>query len=113
VRGLENVLERSFLFATGPVIEDILIDAENLRRDQETASDDFALRSMKKRAAMDIESKVLREALLRCEGNVSATAREMGITPRAVHQKLKSHGIDPVSYRRRTAAQIIAAAGST
>jgi hypothetical protein len=24
----------------------------------------------------------------------------MGITPRAVHQKLKSHGIDAVSYRR-------------
>ena len=101
VRELENVLERSFLFAEGPVIEDIIIGTDELGGMPEGMQDETVLRSMKKRAAMEIECKVLREALLRCEGNVSAAAREMGITPRAVHQKLRSHGIDPGLYRKR------------
>jgi Nif-specific regulatory protein/two-component system response regulator AtoC len=32
---------------------------------------------------------------------VSAVAREMGITPRAIHQKLKKHGIDADEYRAK------------
>lgn len=105
VRELENVLERSFLFANGPVIEDIFLDAERFSDERVAAPNDVALRSMKRRAAMEIEDKVLREVLLRCEGNVSAAARQMGITPRAVHQKLKSHRIDPVPYRRRASQE--------
>ncbi len=55
-------------------------------------------------AAMQIEDKVIREALARYGGNVTAVAREMGITPRAVHFKLKAYGIDAKLYRNRKGA---------
>lgn len=32
-------------------------------------------------------------------GNVSTVARQIGITPRAVHMKQRAHGIDAASYR--------------
>ena len=35
-------------------------------------------------------------------GNVSEAARAMGITPGAVHQKLKIHCIDPSDYRKKS-----------
>ncbi|MGN2393003.1 sigma 54-interacting transcriptional regulator [Pelomicrobium sp. G1] len=102
VRELENVLERSFLFAEGAVIEEILFDSQAcaLRTEPER----FGLRMIKRQAAMQIEDKVIREALARYGGNVTAVAREMGITPRAVHFKLKAYGIDAKLYRNRKGA---------
>jgi len=50
---------------------------------------------------MAVEARVMEDALSRARGNVSAVARQMGITPRAVHMKLRSHGIDAADYRVR------------
>ncbi len=96
VRELENVLERTFLFAQGAVIDDIGVDG--------AVSDDpgearRGLRQLKRSAALELEEQLLHDALRSLSGNVSAVARLMKITPRAVHQKLNIHGIDPALYR--------------
>ena len=96
VRELENVLERAFLFARGQVID--AIDVIGTEAGEGAGAGN--LRSRKLCAAREIEIGVLRDALLRLDGNVSAVAREIGITRRAVHQKLKSNGIDATAYRK-------------
>jgi transcriptional regulator with PAS, ATPase and Fis domain len=97
VRELENVLERAFLFARGDVIDTIGVNVAEGTADENTTRN---LRSRKQSAAREIEIGALQDALSRLDGNVSAVAREIGITPRAVHQKLKSYSIDAASYRR-------------
>jgi DNA-binding NtrC family response regulator len=96
LRELENVLERAYLFAPGSVIEEIPVEVQGTG---ETLM--CALREAKKRAAMEVEARVIEDALARVQGNVSAVARQMGITPRAVHMKLRAHGIDAATYRAR------------
>ena len=101
VRELENVLERAFLFARGQVIDAIDVDVEASERTGAGNPPDAGnLRSRKLYAAREIETTVLQDALLRLDGNVSAVAKEIGITRRAVHQKLKSNGIDAAAYRK-------------
>jgi Nif-specific regulatory protein/two-component system response regulator AtoC len=96
VRELENVLERAFLFAPGRVIDDIGVDGAASGGPSEARR---GLRQLKRSAALELEEQLIRDALRCLSGNVSAVARLMEITPRAVHQKLKIHGIDPVLYR--------------
>ena len=102
VRELENVLERSYLFCRKQIVEHVLLDNEP---QVGSAEAEFAgapgLRRVKHQAAMETEDRVIRDALHRSHGNVSAAAREMGITPRAVHQKIRMHKIDPSVFRRR------------
>ena len=106
VRELENILERAFLFSTGQVIEQI--DVANEGPEQAVFSEaegNLDLRSVKKKASMELEQKIIRAGLYRFSGNIGQVARSMGITPRAVHQKLKAHGIDPSIYRKKTETQ--------
>jgi transcriptional regulator with PAS, ATPase and Fis domain len=98
VRELENVFERAFLFTRGPVIEDIPVELND--SDSDSVSDGN-LNMIKKKVAREIEIKMLQDALTRFSGNVSAVAREMEITPRAVHQKLKKHHIEAAAYRNK------------
>lgn len=94
LRELENVLERAYLFSPGGVIEAIPVGAEH------TASRfPGNLREEKKRAAMQVEARFIEDALAKERGNVSAVARLMGITPRAVHMKLRAHGIYAGNFR--------------
>ena len=109
VRELENVLERAFLFARSAVIEELRLgDSHSGGASQATEGEATGLRQLKKQAALEAEDKLIREALTHHLGNVSAVARSMGITPRAVHLKLKAHGIDAGTYRKggRPAAPI-------
>lgn len=95
LRELENVLERAFLFARGTVIDAI----ELPHPEAEQIAGNTRLRDARQRASREAESKVMVEALKQCDGNVSAVARAMGITPRAVHMRLKSLGISAAIYR--------------
>jgi len=97
LRELENVLERSYLFARGSIIDEIAVNGESRQADEMNN-----LREAKKRASMGVESRVIKDTLSRTRGNVSAVARQLGITPRAVHMKLRKHGIDASSYRAQT-----------
>ena len=102
VRELENVLERSFLFSGGPIIESLMLDGDGLNEEDVDglADDNMNLHDMVKKAARETEERLIRHALERLNGNVSAVARHMGISPRAVHQKLRKLDIDPQEYRK-------------
>jgi transcriptional regulator with PAS, ATPase and Fis domain len=99
VRELENVMERAFLFAKGQVIDELGIQG-TYAGGEAGPSREGDLRSRKQGVVRDIETKTLRDALQRQNGNVSAVAREIGITPRAVHQKLRSYHIVAAAYRK-------------
>lgn len=98
IRELENVLERAFLFTRGDTIEDIAIDDFE---DKEVLPIQGSLKVAKKKIASDAEIKLLRKALAKFSGNVSAVARAIGVTPRAVHQKLKKYHIQADEYRSK------------
>jgi Nif-specific regulatory protein/two-component system response regulator AtoC len=99
VRELENVLERAYLFSRdAPVIDEV--DIPNPAADTEETPAAPRLQHLKRLAAEEVEARTLREALARLRGNVSAVAREIGITPRSVHHKLRAYRIDAASYRR-------------
>lgn len=96
LRELENVLERAFLFARGSVIDSL--ELPQVAPEQEIP-DNIHLREARLKASREAESKLMVQALKQCEGNVCAVARTMGITPRAVHMRLKSLGISASAYR--------------
>lgn len=100
VRELENVLERSFLFSSGPIITQLLLPQTN---DAVAASlgppVNQSLKQAKQEAAEQVEILILKEALIRFRGKVSEIAKSLGVTPRAIHQKLNLHSMDPNSYR--------------
>ena len=100
VRELENTLERSFLFCKESVLERLMFDDGVPRGDKPRVAG-LPLRDAKKLAADQVEEAILKDHLRRCGGNVTAVARSLRMTPRAVHQKLVSHHIDPVPYRGR------------
>jgi Nif-specific regulatory protein/two-component system response regulator AtoC len=100
VRELENVLERSYLFAAGPVIESLQLNRDDAAADAaDMDASTASLREQTRQAALDTEKALIRSALERLGGNVSAVARDIGISPRAVHQKLRKHAIDPGEFR--------------
>ncbi len=107
VRELENILERAFLFTQDCVINGLDIDDGNAQKSAVSEElSNLDLRTLKKNATAELEKKIIHAGLNRFSGNVSQVARSMGITPRAVHQKLKSHGIDPSVYRKKFATPV-------
>jgi DNA-binding NtrC family response regulator len=101
VRELENVLDRSFLFARGPIIEGVKLAGDNGPGDNVgEAARPLSLRDVTRQAAMQTEAQMIRAALQSEHGNVSAVARQMGITARAVHQKLRKHDISARDFRK-------------
>lgn len=90
IRELENVLERSLLFAEDDVICHINLDlVPQAAREVGGAVD---LRALKKSAADEVERRILHEHMDRSSGDVRAVAEALGMTPRAVYQKLNYHG---------------------
>ena len=93
IRELENVLERSFLFADGPVIRHISLDLTPQPQPVGDAGGSVDLRELKRRAADDVERRILQDQLELNDGDVRAVADALGMTPRAVYQKLNYHGL--------------------
>ncbi len=98
VRELENVLERSFLFSAAPVMSDLLLPQTGQPASLKQPSD-FSLKQAKQQASEQVEALILKEALTRFYGNVSEVAKSLGLTPRAIHQKLNIHSLNPGAYR--------------
>jgi transcriptional regulator with PAS, ATPase and Fis domain len=100
VRELENVLERSFLFSSGPIMSELLLpQAIGVVSASSCQPADLSLKEVKQRAGEQVEAVILKEALTRFCGNVSEVAKSLGLTPRAIHQKINLHSIDPNDYR--------------
>lgn len=107
VRELENVLERSFLFSPGPIMTQLLLPqtsgAVAASVEQPVG---LSLKEAKQRAAERVETLILKEALTCFHGNVSKVAKSLGLTPRAIHQKLNLHSMDPNSYRSQARLKV-------
>lgn len=97
IRELENLLERAFLLTEGPLIERVV----DLPGDPAAGAsqDGVNLRALKHQAASAAERRAIQDSLQRYRGQIRDVARELGVTPRAIHQKLKSHGIKSAEYR--------------
>ncbi|HET9113378.1 MAG TPA: sigma 54-interacting transcriptional regulator [Burkholderiales bacterium] len=104
VRELENILERSFIFAAGAELEQVMLPeaASSTPGMPEHAGSGTASRTLKaarKHAADKAEETMLKELLEKFGGNISKVAKSIEISPRAVHQKLSLHRIDPKVFR--------------
>jgi len=93
VRELENILERSLLFTTGKEMTEL-----DLELPVETNSiDDW--NDIKEHTLAKVEQSFLETALKRHQGDIKRVAENMGITSRAVYNKLKKYEIKLADYR--------------
>jgi len=97
VRELRNVIERSVLLATGPVLSDRWLNLpsapDGTRRD---VPEDRAavVISLDGRTTLDeMEARILSVALERTAGNVSAAARLLGISRQTLRYRVEKHGL--------------------
>jgi len=91
VRELENCIEYAVLLSTDGVIygHNLPPSLQVPNESNITATGGLRLR------VMSLEHDMIVDALKRNEGNVSAAARELEITPRMVRYKIKQLGINP------------------
>jgi DNA-binding NtrC family response regulator len=92
VRELENVVERSIVLASGPVLEagDIRLDTAPRARPT-AAGEHFVPDGM---TLDDYERSIIREALKRANGNKSQAARMLGLTRNALRYRLTQMGME-------------------
>jgi Nif-specific regulatory protein len=96
VRELENCIEHAVLLASDGVVQGHSLPPSLQMPSPEDAPDQ---RSLKARVLL-LERDVLTDALKRYRGNVSAAARELGITSRMVRYKIQSLNIEDLSQFR-------------
>lgn len=108
VREMENVLERSLLFSLGTIIEKLRFHNGNENGNQApdqnvpvTLPMGAGLKAARKEAGDEVEVRLLRDTLARASGNITAAARLLHLTPRAIHKKLRAHRIDSGGFRRK------------
>ncbi len=94
VRELENILERSLLFTSGTVMNEL--DLESPANTNKV--DDW--KGLKENTAAKVELSFLESALKQHQGDIKKVAENMGITSRAVYNKLKKYEIKLADYRR-------------
>lgn len=93
VRELENVLERSMVLSTGPVLQadDIRLDMQLRSKVQSSAGDHFLPEGM---TLDEYEQSIIKEALKRANGNKSQAARLLGLTRNALRYRLTQMGLE-------------------
>jgi transcriptional regulator with PAS, ATPase and Fis domain len=97
VRELENVMERSLVLASGPVLEEaeVRLDMAPSRRTASSGEPGFLPPGM---TLEEYERALIREALRRAGGNKSQAARLLGLTRNALRYRLTQMGeADPES----------------
>ena len=97
VRELENVMERSLVLASGPVLEEaeVRLDMAPSRRTASSGEPGFLPPGM---TLEEYERALIREALRRAAGNKSQAARLLGLTRNALRYRLTQMGeTDPES----------------
>ena len=97
VRELENCIERAVLLSTDGVIHGHHLPPTLQTSD---ASDTVGTGSLKERVNL-IERDIIVDALKRSNGNLAATARDLGTTARIIGYKIKDLGIDYKRYCRQ------------
>lgn len=90
VRELENAIERAVVLATPPEIasKDLPNSIRALGEKKIYESDNKLSSWIEK-----LEEEALRQALLECEGNISQTAKKLGIGRATIYRKAKKYGL--------------------
>jgi two-component system response regulator AtoC len=91
VRELENVIERSMVLSSGPVLESEDIKLDLAPRSRVIANDSFLPEGM---TLDEHEQSLIREALKRANGNKSQAARLLGLTRNALRYRLTQMGLE-------------------
>ena len=90
VRELENAIERAVILAsTSEIVVNDLPTSVRSIGERKVVEQNGALNSWIEK----LEEEALRKALLECEGNVSLTARKLGIGRATVYRKAKKYGL--------------------
>ena len=89
VRQLQNLVERGVILAAGDKIEDR--DLERLSGDPGTADTGFTPAGV---TLTEMEIRMIKAALGRNGGEITATAAELGLTRAALYRRLEKYGID-------------------
>ncbi|MCH9008519.1 sigma-54-dependent Fis family transcriptional regulator, partial [candidate division KSB1 bacterium] len=90
VRELENAVERAVVLANPPEIgaRDLPASIRSLGEKKIYESDNKLSSWIEK-----LEEDALRQALLECEGNISQTAKKLGIGRATIYRKAKKYGL--------------------
>ena len=101
VRELENCIERAVLTSA-----DDCIHSYNLPPSLQTGKDAGYEILPEGKASFNtmvesFERELIVEALKKNNGNMSAAARDLDLSPRVIHYKINSYGITPEWYRRK------------
>lgn len=93
VRELENAVERAVVLANPPEItaKDLPASIRSLGEKKIYESDNKLSSWIEK-----LEEEALRQALLECEGNISQTAKKLGIGRATIYRKAKKYGLPMV-----------------
>ncbi len=97
VRELENCIERAVILSSDGVIHGHHLPPTLQTSD---ASDTIGTGSLKERVKL-FERDIVVDALKRCNGNLTATAGELGATSRIIGYKVKDLGIDYKRFFRK------------
>ncbi|MCF7928357.1 MAG: nif-specific transcriptional activator NifA [Spirochaetales bacterium] len=95
VRELENCIERAVLLSSDDVIHGYHLPPSL----QSAESSDTALEGTLEEALDKLERELIVEALKMSRGNMTAAARNLGITERIIGLRVKKYRIDPRNYR--------------
>lgn len=90
VRELENTIERAVVLATPPEIKtkDLPASIRSIGEKKIYESDNKLSNWIER-----LEEDALRQALLECEGNISQTAKKLGIGRATIYRKAKKYGL--------------------
>ena len=93
VRELENAVERAVVLSSGPeiTVNDLPAAVRSLGEKRIYESDNTLASWIEK-----LEEEALRQALLECEGNISKTAKKLGIGRATIYRKAKKYGLPMV-----------------
>jgi two-component system response regulator AtoC len=90
VRELENTIERAAVLAAGPdIVVNDLPPSVRVMGERRVVDTSKTLNNWIEK----LEEEALRKALLECEGNVSLTARKLGIGRATIYRKAKKYGL--------------------
>ena len=102
VRELENCIQRATILSGGRPIQagDLGIGETNQWGARGAAVDgQLSYEEGKRRTVEDFQRRFIERALAECDGNVSATARQCGLTRAALQRIIRSLGLDRERYR--------------
>ena len=88
IRQLQNLVERTAILAPGPIIEPDEL-AQHLGKGRATVAGDLSGVTIK-----DMEIRMIRAALARNGNEITATARELGLTRAALYRRLEKFDIE-------------------